>query len=69
MIPGKNPDVVMSSIVVAVIVTAATVVNEACGALGLVMFVQMNCIGATTNPPAELKMTVSTPDVRVAVAK
>ena len=70
MIPGKKPDVVVSSTVVAAIVAAAIVFDEACAALGLMMLVQTNCIGAATNVAVEsgLKMTVNTPDVRVAEA-
>ncbi len=62
---------VVSSTVVAFIVTAAMSFDTACAALGLMMFVQTNDAGAGLSVPveAELKMTVNTSDVRVAVAK
>ena len=70
MIPGKVPVVVVSSTVVAVIVAAATLVNWLCGTLGLLMFVQTKNIGPMLSAAeAELKVTVNTPDVRVAVAE
>ncbi len=73
MIPGKVPVVVVSSTVVAVIVAAATLVHGFRGTLGLLMFVQTNDIGPMFQmliaAEAELKVTVNTPDVRVAVAK
>ncbi len=46
MIPGKEPVVVVSSTVVAVIVAAATLVDGFCEALGFMMFVHMNDAGA-----------------------
>ncbi len=71
VIPGKKPVVVVSRTVVAVIVAAATLVHGFRGTLGLLMFVQTNDIHPTlvSAAEAELKVTVNTPDVRVAVAK
>ena len=70
VIPGKVPVVVVSSTEVAVIVAAATLVHGFRGTLGLLMFVQINDIHPKLSAAeAELKVTVNTPDVRVAVAK
>ena len=72
MIAGKEPVVVVSSTVVADIVAAA-ICPSTCGSLGLMMFVQTNEIDPTFQmliaAEAELKVTVNTPDIRVAVAK
>ena len=65
------PVVVVSSTVFPDIVAAATLFDGFCATLGLMMFVQTNDAGAGLSVPveAELKMTVNTSDVRVAVAK
>lgn len=67
-IPGKVPLVVSSSTVVPDIVAAAILRNGACSAPGLMMFVQVKNTYALGLGVPELKVTVNTPDVRVAVA-
>ena len=66
-IPGNHPFAVVSSTSVAVI-NAAAKVDGFCGALGLMMFEQVNRTFMPAMSVPELKVTVNTPDVIVAVA-
>jgi len=68
VIPGKEPLVVASSTVVPDIVAAAIENDGFCGVLGLMMFVQLKNTGPLGMGDPELKVTVNTPDVRVAEA-
>lgn len=58
----------MSSTSVAVIIAAAMVYDGSCESLGLTMFEQANRTFMPAMSVPELKVTVNTPDVIVAVA-